>query len=208
MSAPHFDDSDFYPSGEEAADPSVAAKPVRVFLNARFLATSPSPTLLSIGFASDTGRELYVVIADVDTRECTDPVVRLALDVLHHGNPEVLGRREAAERISDWLDELRAGEPADILEVLLTAKAGWDLSIHLIADCGTTLDLFHGLFGVENRLSNVDGLLADQVFSGAWLSKFLHLREKYHESGGNPHHSLNAAMGIRHAWDLVFDNWD
>lgn len=208
MSSSTFDDSEFDSAPEDIPDPSVPAKPVRVFLNARFLDLATGPQLLSIGFASDTGRELYVVIADVDTSACSDAAALAAVEVLCQRDPEILSRDAAAHRIAQWLNELRAEEPADILELLMTAEVGWDLAIHLIADCATTLDLFHRLFQAGNKLANVDGLLADQVFSGEWLQKFLYLREKYHETGGSPHHSLIAAMGVRSAWDCVFDNWD
>lgn len=208
MSSSEFDTHGFdHPTGHVSAV-AVEAKPVRVFINAKFSGVLPSPQLLSIGFASDTGKELYVVIEGTDTSTCIDSHTQLVLDALHQGNPEALTRENAATRISAWLEELRSGESSDILDVLSSAKPALEQAVHLVADCTTTLLLFHRLFQAGNRLSNIDGLLADKVFSGHWWRKFLDLREHYHETEGNPLHAKDAAMSIRYAWDLVFDTWD
>ncbi|HLO63537.1 MAG TPA: hypothetical protein VK165_11325 [Azonexus sp.] len=68
--------------------------------------------MISAGFVTEDGRELYIEITDFPREDCSSFVVETVLPLLGQGDvqPERMAGRHFAWRLCQWLDSLDASE--------------------------------------------------------------------------------------------------
>ncbi len=156
-----------------------------VFFDTEFTGLSSDPRLLSIGMVADSGEELYIeFINGWSEGNCSYWVMNNIVPLL--GSGERLTRRDAVERIIDWLSLFE-------IQPTLLGETTWDtiLLTALIHEYAVSPDRFR----VE--VIEYSGKEQANSFEGE--------KRSYFESHKlSPHHALTDAHAFRAAWHTVF----
>ncbi|HEY6896150.1 MAG TPA: hypothetical protein VI279_02730 [Rhodocyclaceae bacterium] len=162
----------------------------QVFLDCEFTDLAVGAELLSIALVDHySDRELYIVISDADRERSSAFVREGVLPLIERHTPEVLSRKDAAARITQWLDELRVG--ADSRRVVALADSDWDW------------DLLVQLQGADwPQIAEVVGCQIQETMSPSRLSAFFMEVDAYHLRHQEHHHALVDARALKSAWLL------
>jgi len=158
---------------------------MRIFFDTEFTGLSSEPRLLSVGLVAESGEELYVVFTNGWTEaNCSYWVINNILPLF--GNGERLTRRDAVERIIDWLSSFE-------IQPTLLGETTWDtlLLSELMDEYNVTADRF--------RVEVLE-------YSGKDQANFFEAEKRaYFESYQlTPHHALADAYAFRAAWHKIF----
>lgn len=167
---------------------------ITIYYDTEFTDLSPDASLITIGFITEAGDELYIELTDGWTKdECSCFVCEEVLPLLGLHNPELLTRAAAAARIEAWFHELRAGDQSIPIECLSDSTFDWQ---HL-------LELFPWEPGKDpwSRRYNVVGrLVQNEVPSSSQFEKALNDLTNHEEQ----HHALIDARAIKLATEACY----
>lgn len=157
---------------------------MKVFFDTEFTALSSDPRLLSIGFAAESGEELYIEFSDGWTEDRCSPWVREHVLPLFGTSPQ-LRRSEACERIALWLTALPTFP-------LLLGDTDWDTILldQLLTECAVDPNTY------KLQLVKLPTRELTMAFEAAKRSYFDH-------EAVSRHHALCDARAFRDAWRCV-----
>jgi hypothetical protein len=170
---------------------------IRIFYDTEFTSLEDiNADLLSIGFAAESGDDLYIEITDWDRVGCkpSEFVKDVVMPLLGRHNPQRLSRRMARLRITEWLNSLRQDSTDPI--------ALWSDSD---IDLQWLTELFVRQPAEQSWLSemNVVPHITYRVLSWAHCEALNDLIDEYHREHGEQHHALVDARAIRAAMEAL-----
>lgn len=157
-----------------------------VYFDTEFTGLSSDPRLISIGLVADSGEELYIEFTNGwSEANCSYWVMNNVVKLLGHS--ERLTRRDAVERIINWLSTFE-------IQPVFLGETTWDtiLLSELMNEYAVTADRF--------RVEVLEYSGKDQANS------FEEEKRSYFELHKlAPHHALSDAHAFRAAWHKIFN---
>lgn len=184
---------------EEVLPKKPVSKMKRVFFDTEFTRGGQNTTLISIGFASDSGGTLYIELNDYDQSQVT-PWLRENILNLLDGN--AVCSREARALIEDWFQETAGDQPIQLV------SAGKEVDSILLYNLWAEVESGSSLRRWQDRLPASIGhkwhLDMDTVFSLHNVDPDID-REAFAEAEikGNRHQALYDALVLKACWDKL-----
>ncbi len=167
----------------------------KVFFDTEFTKSGQNTTLISIGFVTEDGEELYVELNDYDQRQVT-PWLKENIISLLEGKG--VSSDEAAAKIRHWLDNVSNGKKIQLI------SAGKDIDNVLLfnlwgkVESGSTLKSWHDkLPAVIDHRHHMD---LDTVFSLYGIDPSIDRREFSNAVDTVRHKAIDDARVIRDCW--------
>jgi hypothetical protein len=172
-------------------------KPTTIFFDCEFEGLHRDASLISIGFAAETGERLYIELTNGwDRGRCNDFVLETVLPLLGRHDPLRLTREAAADAINGWMNSLRDFDRS--WPIIFLSDSFWDW------------DHLKGLFpwtpGSEPwvRQENTFGrLIASELGTPGRMQLFEELVSEWVATETQAHHALVDAMALRDIFGRV-----
>lgn len=158
---------------------------MNIFFDTEFTDLSKQASLISVGFVSETGNELYLESADFAEHECSPFVMEHVLPLLHVPLRDRLPLPSMGDRIAAWIREIGG-------HAQLVSDSGWD--VEFLKLC------FLQLGGIRSVLPNIE---FSQVFfdDDVAARRYNEAYEEYFKRRPDrQHHALDDARAIRQGW--------